>query len=338
LVVQEAFDTSSCLTGSYLPSFTPSTTVMSGSLAGAVITTFLAPACRCFEVMARSRKTPVDSTTISTPISPQGSVAGSLAEHTRTSRPLTKIASPLAFTSAFSMPWTESCFSRWASVLASARSLTATTSRSEDSSAARKKTRPIRPNPFTPTRTAMGAPFPVCLGLSNTSGPRRTLIIASPGGEAQARLRAALDHPGDRQRPYFGGPALPEAAGALREGRPRRENIVHEEDVAARDQLRAAQPEGVPHVRPPGRGIELGLRRRGHRADQDIGPDRDAPGHADPSRQQRSLVEAALPLAARMQRHRHQQGRDAGRQSALHGLDQQRAERGRQSPPTPELE
>ena len=152
---------------------------MSGSLAGAVITTFLAPACRCLEVVARSRKTPVDSTTMSTPISPHGSVAGSLAEQTRTSRPSTKIASPLAFTSAFSAPWTESCLSRWASVLASARSLTATTSISVDSSAARKKTRPIRPNPLTPTRTAMGAPFPVCLGLSNTSGPRRTLIIAA---------------------------------------------------------------------------------------------------------------------------------------------------------------
>ncbi len=100
LVVQEALDTSSCLTGSYFCSLTPSTTVMSGSLAGAVMTTFLAPACRCLDEVARSRKIPVDSTTIPTPISPQGSVAGSLAEQTRISRPLTKIASPLAFTSA----------------------------------------------------------------------------------------------------------------------------------------------------------------------------------------------------------------------------------------------
>ncbi len=50
--------------------------------------------------MAVSRKTPVDSTTMSTPSSPHGSVAGSLAEQTRISRPLTKIASPLAVTSA----------------------------------------------------------------------------------------------------------------------------------------------------------------------------------------------------------------------------------------------
>src|SRR5882672_4604272 len=240
LVVQEAFDTSSCLTGSYLPSFTPSTTVMSGSLAGAVITTFLAPACRCFEVMARSRKTPVDSTTIPTPISPQGRVAGSLAEQTRTSRPLTKIASPLAFTSACSVPWTESCLSRWASVLAAARSLTATTSRSEDSSAARKKTRPMRPNPFTPTRTAMGAPFPVCLGLSNTSSPRRSLIIASPGGEAQGYRRPARYDPGHRQRADGDGAAFLEAAGAFGNGRARGEDIVHDEHVATHDELRTA--------------------------------------------------------------------------------------------------
>ena len=218
LVVQEAFETSSCLTGSYLPSLTPSTTVMSGSLAGAVITTFLAPACRCLEVMARSRKTPVDSTTISTPISPHGSVAGSLAEQTRTSRPLTKMASPLAFTSAFSVPWTESCFSRWASVLASARSLTATTSRSEDSSAARKKTRPMRPNPFTPTRTAM-ARSPPCLSrfveyfrsTEDSDYSERRAVTA------QACLRPGLDHPGHRQRPDRGGAALPEAARALGE-------------------------------------------------------------------------------------------------------------------------
>ena len=49
---------------------------MSGSLAGAVMTTFLAPAWRCLEDVALSRKTPVDSTTMSTPSSPQGSGGG----------------------------------------------------------------------------------------------------------------------------------------------------------------------------------------------------------------------------------------------------------------------
>ena len=155
LVVHEAFETSSCRSGSYVCSLTPRTTVMSGSFATAVITTFFAPACRCLDEVSLSRKTPVDSTTMSTPISPHGSAAGSFTEHTRISRPSTKIASPFAVTSASSAPCTESCLSRCASVLASARSLTATTSMSFARRAARKNTRPIRPNPLTPTRTRM---------------------------------------------------------------------------------------------------------------------------------------------------------------------------------------
>src|SRR5262250_1507998 len=65
LVVQDALETRACFMGSYCSSLTPSTTVMSGSFAGAVITTFLAPACRCFDDVALSRKIPVDSTTMS---------------------------------------------------------------------------------------------------------------------------------------------------------------------------------------------------------------------------------------------------------------------------------
>src|SRR5713226_3868499 len=170
LVVQEAFDTSSWRAGSYFCSLTPRTMVISGSLAGAVITTFLAPACRCLVVVALSRKTPVDSTTMSTPSSLQGRAAGSLAEQTRTSRPLTKMASPLWVTSASRMPCTESYLSRWARVLASARSLTATTSSSGAVSAARKKTRPIRPNPLTPTRTPM---------MDSLDGDNRGLAMTS---------------------------------------------------------------------------------------------------------------------------------------------------------------
>src|SRR3989304_1493712 len=129
--------------------------VTSGSLAGAVITTFLAPAVRCLEDVARSRRRPVDPPTPPTPSSFHGSAAGSFTEQTRTSLPSTKIESPLATTSAASAPWTESCFSRWPSVLASARSLTATTSSSLVPRVARKNTRPIRPKPLTPTRTPM---------------------------------------------------------------------------------------------------------------------------------------------------------------------------------------
>src|SRR6266446_6455066 len=331
LVVQDALDTSSCLTGSYFCSLTPSTTVMSGSLAGAVMTTFLAPACRCLDEVARSRKIPVDSTTIPTPISPQGSVAGSFAEQTRISRPLTKIASPLAFTSASSVPWTESCFRRWARVLASARSLTATTSMSDDSRAARKNTRPIHPNPFTPTRTAMGAPLPVCLGLSNTSGSRRRPIIASPGREAQDRVPrpgsgpgalsgGALDDPDDARR------ALIEAAGALGERGAGRQDVVHQGHVSTRDQLGPAQPERAPHVRAPGGSVERGLGRRRHRAHQDVVAHRAAPRPAEPPGEEPRLVETALALPSRVQRDRHEQIGSPGGQSPLDRLDQHVAE------------
>src|SRR5690349_24205668 len=47
LVVQLALEMTWCLLGSYLSWFTPYTMVMSSPLAGAEMTTFLAPAARC---------------------------------------------------------------------------------------------------------------------------------------------------------------------------------------------------------------------------------------------------------------------------------------------------
>ncbi len=58
---------------SYLSSLTPITMVMSSPLAGAEMMTFLAPASRWPLALAASVKMPVDSTTMSTPRSPQGS-------------------------------------------------------------------------------------------------------------------------------------------------------------------------------------------------------------------------------------------------------------------------
>ncbi len=70
-VVQEAFETMWCESASYWSSLTPSTRVRSGSVAGAEITTFFAPASRCFCAPSRFVKKPVDSSTTSTPRSPQ---------------------------------------------------------------------------------------------------------------------------------------------------------------------------------------------------------------------------------------------------------------------------
>src|SRR6478735_8165169 len=75
-VVHDAFEMMWCCSASYLSSLTPSTIVMSGSVAGAEITTLAAPAVRCCDAPSRSVKRPVDSTTTSTSTSFQGIALG----------------------------------------------------------------------------------------------------------------------------------------------------------------------------------------------------------------------------------------------------------------------
>ena len=67
LVVHEALLITWWLSGSYVPSFTPSTTVTSSFLAGALMMTFDAPASRWACAFSPSVKMPVDSITMSTP-------------------------------------------------------------------------------------------------------------------------------------------------------------------------------------------------------------------------------------------------------------------------------
>jgi hypothetical protein len=155
-VVQEAFDTILCASGSYSSSLTPITSVMSGSVAGAEMTTRFAPASRCCCAPSRLVKKPVDSSTTSTPRSPHGRFFGSRSESTLNSSPAAVIVPSPAETPPSSRPSTESYSSRCAIVFASPRSLIATTSMSAPCfSLARKKFRPIRPNPLIPTLTAM---------------------------------------------------------------------------------------------------------------------------------------------------------------------------------------
>src|SRR5215218_6102051 len=158
LVVQEALEMMSWLAGSYLSSLTPITMVTSSSVAGAEMITFLAPPLRCRAASSRLVKRPVDSITTSTPRSPQGSCAGSFCALASTRVPPTVIASSSKLTSSSSRPKVESYLSRWARVLLSVRSLTATISRSRPL-AARKKLRPMRPKPLMPTRTVMLPPI-----------------------------------------------------------------------------------------------------------------------------------------------------------------------------------
>ena len=93
--MHEAFEMMWCFAGSYLSSLTPRTTVMSGPFAGAVMTTFFAPAARCLAASSRLVKSPVDSKTTSTPRSFQGSCAGSRIDSTLNSSPSTAMASLL---------------------------------------------------------------------------------------------------------------------------------------------------------------------------------------------------------------------------------------------------
>ena len=192
LVVHDALEMMFWLP-SYLSSLTPMTMVMSSPVAGAEMTTFFAPASRCPFAFSALVKMPVDSTTTSTPRSPHGSAAGP----SRTSSalifwlPTTMVSSPSSDTSSSRMPPTESNFSRCARDLLSARSLTATISMSVwpsffCASTARKKLRPIRPNPLTPTRTVTVCSLSGFIGL----GPH------GPGhGAEPKRLREPSHRP-----------------------------------------------------------------------------------------------------------------------------------------------
>jgi hypothetical protein len=103
-VVQDAFETMWCVSGSYVSKLTPRATVTSGSFAGAETITFLAPASRCFSASARARKRPVDSITTSTSRSAHGSRAGSGSPGVTIVRPSTTSAPSTTSTRASSAP------------------------------------------------------------------------------------------------------------------------------------------------------------------------------------------------------------------------------------------
>ncbi len=151
--------------------------------------TFSAPCARCFAACARSRNSPVDSITTSTPSSPQGSSPGSRIASTSSGRPSTSIDPSRSTTEPGKGPRIESYLSRWASVRLSVRSFTATHSTSPSSAspralAARNTLRPIRPNPLIPTRTAIHFPPHA---ETNDAGPGTN---RSPARRARRRLSA----------------------------------------------------------------------------------------------------------------------------------------------------
>src|SRR5205814_842242 len=120
-VVQLALETMWCLPASYLVWLTPMTTVMSSPLAGAEMSTFLAPAAIWPLAFSASVKKPVDSTTYSTPNCFHGRAAGPslTARHLMLWPLTTRVSSSAADDDDFSLttlplkrPWVESYLSR----------------------------------------------------------------------------------------------------------------------------------------------------------------------------------------------------------------------------------
>ncbi len=92
-VVHEAFEMMFWVAGSYSESLTPMTKVPSTFFAGAEMTTFFAPPSMWALAFSPSVKNPVDSTTTSTPRSPQGSLAGSRSSRATMRWPSTEMDS-----------------------------------------------------------------------------------------------------------------------------------------------------------------------------------------------------------------------------------------------------
>jgi len=158
LVVQEAPDITVSLP-SNTSWFTLNTTVFKSPVAGADITTFLAPACKWSPAFSWEVKNPVHSNTISTPNSAHGKSAGFLSAVTFISCPLTTKAPSLTSISPLNLPWAESYLNKWANVLASVKSFIATTSNlSVCSINFLKANLPILPKPFIATLTILFPP------------------------------------------------------------------------------------------------------------------------------------------------------------------------------------
>ena len=151
LVVHEAFEMTWWFAASYFSWLTPMTIVMSSSVAGAEIMTFLAPAVMCFFASDALVKWPVDSMTMSALTDAQGRFAGSRSAKTLMVLPPTVMVSSVCETSKPRRPKIESYFKRWARVALSVRSLIPTILIFGLVNAARKKLRPIRPKPLIPT-------------------------------------------------------------------------------------------------------------------------------------------------------------------------------------------
>ena len=150
-VVQEALEIISCFSFKAL-SFTPYTTVMSASLDGAEIITFLTPLFRCPLAFSLLVNNPVHSKTMSTLYWLQEISSGNLLEKKVMGVLLIDIVFPLTSTLSPIFPWIESYLNKWAFWSMFPMSLIATTRifLSSFSREALNTNLPILPNPLIP--------------------------------------------------------------------------------------------------------------------------------------------------------------------------------------------
>ena len=151
LVVHDALEMTTSVSGLYVPSFTPITIVTSSPEAGAEMMTFLTLPPTCAFAASAFVKKPVDSRTIWAPYLSQSSAAGSRSARTANSLPSTEIECSPASTFPGSDP--ECCRTsaggqrRGVSQVVDGNDLDVCTTRSDCA----VKLRPIRPNPLIPT-------------------------------------------------------------------------------------------------------------------------------------------------------------------------------------------
>mmetsp|Transcript_8089 Transcript_8089/g.18341 ORF Transcript_8089/g.18341 Transcript_8089/m.18341 type:complete len:342 (+) Transcript_8089:276-1301(+) len=168
LVVHEALEMMGACGSKSSSALTPMTYVgMSSPFAGAVMSTFLAPASMCLPAPLESRNTPVPSMMRSTFMSFHGSCAGSRLATTLISFPSTvNVSSSTILISASNVPRSESYLSRCTAGLTPPDWLTATISRfvlSPRECRQRTKLRPMRPKPLIATRSFIEACAPLPL-------------------------------------------------------------------------------------------------------------------------------------------------------------------------------
>jgi hypothetical protein len=146
------------------------------------------------------------------------------------------------------------------------------------------------------------------------------------------------DGAGYGEDPHGGGPRAGKDPGALAGGGARGEDVVHQDDVTARDRWSPDHAEGPADVPPSRRGVEIGLGGRCREAHEGIADHRNAPGALKTPRNEQGLVVTTLALAAAMQRHRHEKIGPGPGQRGEAEPGQKIAQRIREPAPAAELE